>query len=138
MKPAVSSQKRSKVGVKFKSTPDSRYPWMKNGGHVTGKAVEAERRDTLVDPNSPFPDRAKVAQLKQLAGIGELSATLLVAEVFHRRFSSRRHLASYLALPRPLMPAAMFNVTRGSPRPETNRQEHCSSRLPGLGCGISR
>lgn len=62
------------------------------------KALEAERRDTLLDPHSAFPDRSKVATLTKLAGIGELSATLLVAEVFHRKFSSRRHLASYLGL----------------------------------------
>lgn len=62
------------------------------------KVLEAERRDTLLDPVSTFPDRAKVVQLTKLAGIGELSATLLVAEVFHRRFSTRRHLASYLGL----------------------------------------
>ena len=34
--------------------------------------------------------------LTKLAGIGELSATLLVAEVFRRQFSSRRQLAIYL------------------------------------------
>jgi len=62
------------------------------------KALEAERRDTLLDPASPFPHRAKVATLTKLAGIGELSATLLVAEGFHRQYSSRRHLASYLGL----------------------------------------
>jgi len=62
------------------------------------KALQAERRDTLLDPASTFPDRSKVATLTKLAGIGELSATLLVAEVFHRKFSSRRHLASYLGL----------------------------------------
>ena len=62
------------------------------------KTLEAERRDTLLDPASAFPDRAKVATLTKLAGIGELSATLLVAEVFNRQFSSRRHLASYLGL----------------------------------------
>ena len=34
MKPAVSGGPWSKVGGKFKSTPDSRYAWMRNGGHV--------------------------------------------------------------------------------------------------------
>src|SRR5690242_16321104 len=62
------------------------------------KCLEAERRDTLLDPASAFPDRKKVATLTKLAGIGELSATLLVAEVFHRQFQNRRHLASYLGL----------------------------------------
>lgn len=62
------------------------------------KIVAAERRDTLLDPASPFPNRYKVATLARLAGIGELSATLLVAEVYHRKFDNRRHLASYLGL----------------------------------------
>jgi len=62
------------------------------------KTLEAECRDTLLDPTSPFPDRAKVATLTKLLDIGELSATLLVAEVFHRQYSRRRHLASYLGL----------------------------------------
>jgi transposase len=62
------------------------------------KALESERRETLLNPASSFPDHKKVARLTKLAGIGELSATLLVAEVFHRQFRSRRHLASYLGL----------------------------------------
>ena len=62
------------------------------------KVLEAERRDALLDPASTFPDRSKVATLTKLAGVGELSATLLVTEVFHRSFSSRRHLASYPGL----------------------------------------
>ena len=52
----------------------------------------------LVDPAAPFPQKEKVAVLKTLSGVGELSATLLVSEVFHRRFANRRHLASYLGL----------------------------------------
>jgi|SRR5579872_6926264 len=62
------------------------------------KALEGERRQTLLDPASVFPDKSKVATLTKLAGVGELSATLLVAEVFHRTFKNRRHLASYLGL----------------------------------------
>ncbi|MGY6250693.1 IS110 family RNA-guided transposase [Bosea thiooxidans] len=62
------------------------------------KELEGTRRDALIDHRSPFPGKEKVATLTKLAGIGELSATLLVAEVFHRRFQNRRHLASYLGL----------------------------------------
>ena len=62
------------------------------------KQLEAERHAILKTPDSPFPETHKVHTLKQLAGIGELSATLLVAEVFHRQFANRRHLASYLGL----------------------------------------
>ena len=35
MKPSDSGPKWSKVGGKFKSTPDSRSNRMKNGGHVS-------------------------------------------------------------------------------------------------------
>lgn len=62
------------------------------------RELEGARREALIDHRSPFPDKQKVATLTKLAGIGELSATLLVAEVFHRRFQNRRHLASYLGL----------------------------------------
>ncbi len=41
---------------------------------------------------------AKIRVLKQLDGIGEVGATQLVAEVFHRTFKNRKHLASYLGL----------------------------------------
>jgi len=34
MKSAVSSPSGPRLGASSKSTPDSRYPWMKNGGHV--------------------------------------------------------------------------------------------------------
>jgi transposase len=62
------------------------------------KQLEVERHTILTMEDSPFPETSKVHTLKQLAGIGELSATLLVAEVFHRQFANRRHLASYLGL----------------------------------------
>jgi len=62
------------------------------------QTLEAERTAALVDPAAPFPQHEKVTVLKTLSGVGELSATLLVSEVFHRRFANRRHLASYLGL----------------------------------------
>lgn len=102
------------------------------------KALEVERRDTLLDPQSPFPERAKVDRLTKLAGIGELSATLLVAEVFHRQFSSEdisRHISALR--PRP-MPAAMSTAIKGLAKPATSPREPCSWRLHGPGCAISR
>ncbi|MBB1493374.1 IS110 family transposase [Paracoccus sp. MC1854] len=62
------------------------------------QALDAERTETLADPATPFPQREKVELLKQLSGVGELSATLMVSEVFHRSFANRRHLASFLGL----------------------------------------
>jgi transposase len=62
------------------------------------QALDAERAEMLADPATPFPHREKVVRLKQLSGVGELSATLMVSEVFHRSFANRRHLASFLGL----------------------------------------
>ncbi|MBI0539038.1 IS110 family transposase [Roseomonas sp. KE2513] len=45
-----------------------------------------------------IPEQPKVTRLVKLAGIEVLSATALVAEVFHRHLDDRRHLASYLGL----------------------------------------
>ena len=101
------------------------------------KALEAERRDTLLDPASAFPDRPKVALLTKLAGIGELSATLLVAEVFHRQSQADGISPPISALLQPLTPAAMSSVIRASARPVTSRRGPCSSRSPGLGCATS-
>jgi transposase len=36
--------------------------------------------------------------LATLGGVGETSATVLVAEVFHRTFETRRHVASFVGL----------------------------------------
>ena len=64
--------------------------------HMT--ALDADRHAALTDETSAFPERRKAASLTKLAGIGPISATALVAEVFHRRFQNRKHLASYLGL----------------------------------------
>lgn len=60
--------------------------------------VEGERSVTLRDETSSFPYREKVRRLAMLGGVGEITATVLVAEVFHRSFASRRHLASFIGL----------------------------------------
>jgi transposase len=62
------------------------------------RALDADREAALTAETSAFPQRHKVGVLIKLAGIGPITATALVAEVFHRRFQSRRHLASYLGL----------------------------------------
>jgi transposase len=46
----------------------------------------------------PATDCLPVRQLVHLARIGGAGATVLVAEVFHRLFQNRKHLASYLGL----------------------------------------
>jgi transposase len=60
--------------------------------------VEAERSATLADQTSTFPYREKVRRLATLGGVGETAATVLVAEVYHRSFATRRHLASFIGL----------------------------------------
>jgi transposase len=62
------------------------------------RALDAERHAALSEEASAFPQRQKASALTKLAGIGPVTAVALVAEVFHRRFQSRRHLASYLGL----------------------------------------
>ena len=64
-------------------------------GHM--KQLEAERRAATATATA-FPSAPKVKLLVTLAGVGEIGATVLVTEVFHRSFKNRRHLASYLGL----------------------------------------
>jgi transposase len=58
--------------------------------------AEADRKLTLTDETSSFPHRDKVQRLAMLGAVGETTATVLVAEVFHRTFQTRRHLASFI------------------------------------------
>jgi transposase len=60
--------------------------------------VEADRKLPLTDETSSFPHRDKVRRLAMLGSVGETTATVLVAEVFHRTFETRRHLASFIGL----------------------------------------
>jgi transposase len=62
------------------------------------RALDADRQAALTAETSAFPHRQKAGALLRLAGVGPITATALVAEVFHRSFQSRRHLASYLGL----------------------------------------
>lgn len=60
--------------------------------------VEADRMAVLTDETSSFPNRDKVRRLATLGSVGETTATVLVAEVFHRTFESRPQLASFIGL----------------------------------------
>ena len=60
------------------------------------KEVDAERQEAL--QAQAFPHAEKVHRLSRIGGVGEISATVLVAEVYHRSFKSRRHLASFIGL----------------------------------------
>lgn len=58
----------------------------------------ADRHEALADNNGRFPQAEKVHRLAMLGGVGETTATVLVAEVYHRKFETRRHVASFVGL----------------------------------------
>jgi len=60
--------------------------------------VELDCQMAIAEPASSFPAKEKVQRLVTLGGVGPTSALLLVAEVYHRSFESRRHLASFVGL----------------------------------------
>ena len=60
--------------------------------------VERDCQTAVAEPTSPFPGKEKVRRLATLGGVGHTSALLLVAEIYHRSFESRRHLASFTGL----------------------------------------
>jgi len=65
--------------------------------HSQLKSLEKERIQAC-ETEGAINDSGKITVLKQLDGIGEVGATQLVAEVYHRTFKNRKHLASYLGL----------------------------------------
>jgi transposase len=62
------------------------------------KDIERDRAEVVLHEESTFPCREKAVRLEQLKGIGPNSAAMLVAEVFCRKFESRRHVAAFLGL----------------------------------------
>ena len=60
--------------------------------------VVADRKKALADKGGCFPQAEKVQLLATLGAIGETTATVLVAEVYHRSFETRRHVASFVGL----------------------------------------
>ncbi len=65
--------------------------------HSQLKSLEKERIQAC-ETEGAINDSGKIRVRKQLDGIGEVGATQLVAEVYHRTFKNRKHLASYLGL----------------------------------------
>ena len=60
--------------------------------------VVADRKEALADRRGSFPHAEKVQRLTTLGAVGETTATVLVAEVYHRSFETRRHVASFVGL----------------------------------------
>jgi transposase len=58
--------------------------------------VIADRKEALASDNGRFPQADKVRRLTMLGAVGETTATVLVAEVYHRSFETRRHVASFV------------------------------------------
>lgn len=57
------------------------------------RKVESERKASAAGDGT-----GKVARLVRLAGLGEVSAHVLVNEVFHRDFANRRQVGAYFGL----------------------------------------
>ena len=55
--------------------------------------VVTDRKQALADKGGKFPQAEKVERLSTLRAVGETTATVLVAEVYHRKFETRRHVA---------------------------------------------
>ena len=60
--------------------------------------VVADRKKALADRSGRFPQAEKVQLLATLGAVGETTATVLVAEVYHRSFETRRHVASFVGV----------------------------------------
>jgi transposase len=60
--------------------------------------VVADRKLALADKTGCFPHADKVERLAMLGAVGKTTATVLVAEVYHRTFETRRHVASFVGL----------------------------------------
>jgi transposase len=60
--------------------------------------VEADRKEALSEKTGRFPHAEKVHLLATLGAVGETTATVLVAEIYHRSFETRRHVASFVGL----------------------------------------
>ena len=60
--------------------------------------VEADRDAIAAARSHAHPDAAKIQQLVALKGVGPEFATVLVGEVFGRRFDNRRQLAAFVGL----------------------------------------
>lgn len=60
--------------------------------------VDRDIAAAIAEPASPVPAREKAQRLTTLSGVGTTSALLLVAEIYHRSFATRRHLASFVGL----------------------------------------
>ena len=109
------------------------------------RALDADLQAALTQEAPAFPHRHKAGVLTRLAGVGTITAAVLVAEVLHRRFQSRRHLASYLELaPTPFASggrrstrAGRADATRASARRATSRRAACLSSSPKAGCATS-
>jgi transposase len=60
--------------------------------------VEYDCQTAVAEATSPLPAKEKAQQLATLGGVGPTSALLLVAEIYHRSFDTRRHVASFVGL----------------------------------------
>lgn len=101
------------------------------------RALDADREAALTAETAAFPQRHKVGVLIKLAGIGPITATALVAEVFHRRFQAAGTWRPISGWRRCRTRVARVSATRASARLATSRPAACWSSSPGVGCAAS-
>ncbi len=92
------------------------------------RAVEAQRDAVIEAEPAENESSWKMQQLVRLRAIGPQFATVLVAEVFHKRFANRRQVASYAGLvPSPFnsgAPVREQGISKaGNPRARTTMIE---------------
>jgi transposase len=98
--------------------------------------VDKERAEAIRS-EATFPHADKVSRLSKMGGVGEISATVLVAEVYHRKFGSRRHLASFIGLAPVPIRVARRRATEESTRLAPSWRDARWSSSPGSGYDTS-
>jgi transposase len=98
--------------------------------------VDKERAEAIRS-EATFPHADKVSRLSKMGGVGEISATVLVAEVYHRKFGSRRHLASFIGLAPSPYSSGETSRDRGSTRLAPSWRDARWSSSPGSGYDTS-
>ncbi len=99
-----------------------------------GKLVAGASAD---DSDSPDRTMARIALLTDLKGIGPNDATLLVNEVFYRKFENRRELASWVGLTPTPWASGAVECDQGIGRDGPGWIRAMLVQMAGAGCAIS-
>ena len=99
--------------------------------------VVTDRKQALADKGGKFPQAEKVERLSTLRAVGETTATVLVAEVYHRKFETRRHVASFVGLAPSPYKSGDVDRDRAISRAGTKLARQTLSSWPGSGCATN-